>query len=254
MTIPSHSTERDPLVINAWSGPRNISTALMYAWRQRADTVVFDEPFYGRYLQRNDPGHPARAEIIAAMHDHQDAIEAAIVAPSATGDRPVRYVKNIGHHLDVLDPSILDRFVNVLLIRNPAAVIASLTKTLGDIVTADITGVAQQLQILDHELAAGRQPIVIDSAHLLADPSSTLAEVCARLGLTYTDTMLTWPAGPKPEDGVWAPHWYHNAHASTGFAAPDTGPPPHLTERGTAVLAEIQPGYDRLAALAITSQ
>lgn len=240
----------DMVVINAWSGPRNVSTALMYAWRQRPDTVVFDEPFYGRYLQRHDPGHPARDEIISAMDDDQSVIEAAITAP--VDGRPVRYIKNIGHHLDVLDPSILDRYVNVLLIRNPASVIASLTNTLGDTVTPEITGVAQQTQILSHELSAGRDPIVIDSADLLANPDATLRAVCGRLGLTYTEAMLSWPAGPKPEDGVWAPHWYHNAHASTGFAPPDSGPPPTLTGRGASVLAEIQPAYDRLAAHTLT--
>lgn len=214
----------DPLVVNVWSGPRNVSTALMYSWRQRADTAVFDEPFYGLYLRRHDPGHPGRDEVIASMPlDYAQTIELI------TDDRPepVRYIKNIGHHLDVLDAGdVLDRFTNVLLVREPAAVIASLARTMGSDIDIAITGLRQQLTILEHELAAGRRPIVFDSRQLLADPPTCLRAVCAAVGVEFDEAMLGWPPGPKPEDGVWARWWYANTHRSTGFARPSTAPIP----------------------------
>ena len=231
-----------PTVINMWCGPRTVSTALMYSWRQRPDTLVFDEPFYGIYLRSNDPGHPGRAEIIAAMPVDADAAVAAI---RAEADEPVRFVKNIGHHLDALPASILDEFTNALLIRDPARVVASLDATLHADFPATITGLPQQVTILEHELAAGRTPGVVDAHRLLADPPGVLAALCAAVGVEFDIAMLTWPAGPKPEDGVWAEHWYASAHRSTGF-----GPPPDgdvaLTESQRALVDQCRPFYERL--------
>ena len=111
-------------VVSMWCGPRTVSTALMYSWRQRSDTLVFDEPFYGVYLRHTDPGHPGRSEIIAALPG--DAAS-ALASIRAGADEPVRFVKNIGHHLDALPASILDEFTNALLIRDPARIVASLS-------------------------------------------------------------------------------------------------------------------------------
>lgn len=232
-----------PLVLNMWSGPRNCSTALMYSWRQRSDTTVIDEPFYGTYLEQFDPGHPGRDETLAAMETDVDRICAAIEAP---GGRPVRYIKNIAHHLDALDESILDRWPNLLLARHPAEVIASLTATLGDDFSADITGMEGLGRILDHELAAGRTPVIIETRKLLLDPPGTLEALCERAGVPWTTDMLSWPAGPKPEDGIWARYWYHGTHASTGFGPykPKTEP---LGLKQQALLDQVLPIWDRLA-------
>lgn len=233
-----------PTVINMWCGPRTVSTALMYSWRQRPDTLVFDEPFYGVYLRQHDPGHPGRDEIIAAMPEDVGAALAAIRA-EAEAPEPVRFVKNIGHHLDALPPSILDEFTNALLIRDPARVVASLDATLHAEFPATITGLPQQMTILDHELAAGRTPVVVDAHRLLADPPGVLAALCAAVGVEFDEVMLRWPAGPKPEDGVWAEHWYASAHRSTGF-----GPPPDgevvLSDSQRTLVDECQPLYERL--------
>ena len=234
-------------VLNLWCGPRTVSTALMYSWRQRPDTRVFDEPFYGVYLRAFDPGHPGRDEIVAAMPEDVDTIVDRI----RSADRPVRFVKNIGHHLDALPDSILDEFTNGILVRDPARVIASLDATLHADFPATITGLPQQVRILDHELAAGRTPIVVDAGRLLADPRAVLGSLCGAVGLELDERMLSWPAGPKPEDGVWAEHWYQSAHRSTGFAAPPTGDV-ELTEPQQHLLQECQPLYDRLLAHHLT--
>lgn len=226
-----------------WSGPRNVSTAFMYSWRQRPDTLVFDEPWYGVYLTKFDPGHPGQDEIVATADLDHASIMAAITAEHP--GRPVRYIKNIGHHLDALDVSILDAFTNVLLIRDPKSVIASLTATIGDSFSPDITGIVQQIRILDHELNAGREPLVIDSADLLADPAGMLRAVCDRVGIVHDDSMLSWPAGPKPEDGIWAQHWYHNAHASTGFGDP-TRRNVELNVRQQALFDAVASHHERL--------
>ena len=231
-----------PTVVNMWCGPRTVSTALMYSWRQRADTLVFDEPFYGVYLREHDPGHPGRDEIIAATPEDATSALALI---RADGPEPVRFVKNIGHHLDALPMSILDEFTNALLIRDPARVVASLDATLHADFPATITGLPQQVTILDHELSAGRTPVVVDAHGLLADPGGVLAALCAAVGIDFDEAMLTWPAGPKPEDGVWAEHWYASAHRSTGFGPPPTGSVV-LTDSQQALVDECQPLYERL--------
>lgn len=231
-----------PRVINMWSGPRNISTAFMYSWRQRSDTLVFDEPFYGTYLSEFDIGHPGQDEIVASMELDVDTIVAMITAP---GPKPIRYIKNIGHHLDALDPPILDLFENVLLVRDPGAMVRSLTHKIGEKATVEITGLPQQVQILEHELHAGRTPLVIDSRDLLTDPPGFLRRLCDHLQLPFEAAMLSWPAGPKPEDGVWAKYWYDNAHRSTGFV-PFAERDEPLDPTQLRLLRECQPYFERL--------
>lgn len=214
----------------------------MYSWRQRADTVVFDEPFYGVYLRQFDPGHPGRDEIIASMDGDIESICATIAAP---GPEPIRYIKNIGHHLDALDMSILDRFENILMIRDPTAMIASLSAKIGEAATVEVTGLAQQVRILEHELAAGRSPTVIDSKDLLLDPPAFLAAFCGHLDVPFDDAMLSWPSGPKPEDGLWASYWYDSAHRSTGFV-PFVDRAVDLSPTQKSLLYECRPYIDRL--------
>ena len=232
-----------------WSGPRNVSTALMYSFRQRSDTVVVDEPLYGHYLSTTDAGHPGTAEILDAMDgDGERVVREVILGPC---ERSVHFFKNMAHHLPGLDPAFLDSITNVLLVRDPTEMLPSLAKQLSSPTLRD-TGLREQTIILDAILARGEKPIVLDARELLLDPPGVLRRACTVLGLPFEDAMLSWPAGPKPEDGVWAKHWYHNVHASTSFApySPPQDPfPAHLR----SLLEECLPIYERLQSYAITA-
>jgi hypothetical protein len=237
------------LKLSVWSGPRNVSTALMYSFRQRSDTVVVDEPLYGHYLSTTDAGHPGTAEVLEAMdNDGERVVREVILGPC---ERPVHFFKNMAHHLPGLDPAFLDRITNVLLTRDPSEMLPSLASQLPSPTLRD-TGLREQAIILDSILARGEKPIVLDARELLLDPPAVLRRASADLGIPFDDAMLSWPAGPKPEDGVWAGHWYHNVHASTGFA-PYTPPedpfPPHLEP----LLNECLPLYKRLQSYAIAA-
>ena len=187
---------------------------MMYSWRQRSDTRVFDEPYYGIYLANTDVEHPDREAVIHALPIRPEHVYQQITAGP---DPAIRFVKNMAHHLDVLDMSVLGKFENVLLIRNPRDMVPSLAKTLGNKLDVRQTGLPQQVQIVEY--AEKKPPIVIDAKRFLADPETGLRELCRRLELAWEPGMLSWPAGSKPEDGVWAQHWYHNVHRSTGFGA-----------------------------------
>ncbi len=227
-----------------WSGPRNLSTALMYSFRQRPDTEVVDEPLYGYYLAHTGLDHPGRKDVLEAMEtDPRRVIETVFAAGSG---RPVRFTKNMAHHLVDLDLGFIDTLANVLLTRHPAGVLPSLQANVPD-AGVEATGLPMQMAILDRIEAAGDEPVVLDAAEVLQDPPAVLAELCGRLYIPYTDAMLHWPAGPKPEDGVWAGHWYGSAHRSAGFGPPrpDDDSLPH------PLLDRCLPMYRRLRALAI---
>ena len=235
------------LRLSVWSGPRNVSTALMYSFRQRTDTVVVDEPLYGHYLRTSDADHPGAREVLNDMDDDGErVVRETILGPCR---RRVHFFKNMAHHLPGLDQGFLDGVTNVLLIRNPTEMLPSLAKQLPSPIMRD-TGLREQAVILDSVLARGEQPLVLDARELLLDPSGVLARACVRLGIPFEESMLSWPAGPKPEDGVWAQHWYHNVHASTGFSPyrPYTEPFP---DRLKPLLQECLPIYERLQEYAI---
>ena len=230
-----------------WSGPRNISTALMYSWRQRADTTVVDEPLYAHYLTIDDRGHPGVDEILASQqHDADDVIRNVILGACPT---PVLYIKQMAHHLKGVDRSLLAHTENILLVRHPRDMLASLSVQLPQCELAD-TGLVESVELLDAILAAGGSPVVIETQSLLRDPAGVLGQVCARVGLDFDPDVLTWSAGPKPEDGAWAPYWYDNVRASTGFAryTPSTR---QLPEQVRPVLDQSLPLYDRLAEFAL---
>lgn len=204
----------DPLRLNVWSSPRNLSTALMYSFRQRADTTVVDEPLYAHWLRTTGNEHPGRAEVLAAQDDDGERVVREVIL----GDHPtpVVFFKQMAKHLIGLDRSFLGACRNVLLTRDPHDMITSFQRQVPD-VTLDETGFVELVELLDASLAGGDTPIVVDSSILLRDPQAVLDELCTRLDITPDAAMLSWPAGPKPEDGVWAPYWYDGVWSSTGW-------------------------------------
>ena len=230
------------LRINMWSSPRNLSTAMMYSWRQRADTTVFDEPIYAHYLRVTGRRHPGDDDVLAAQDNDGDAVvRDLMLAPYAT---PIVFFKQMAKHLVQMDRSFLPQFQNVLLTRSPHDMLTSLQVQLPD-ATIDDTGFPEMMEILDALLEADEEPIVIDTKILLADPAAVLGELCARLGIGFDEAMLTWPAGPKPEDGVWAPHWYDGVHRSTGWQ-PYVPKNAELLAAVAPVLEQATPMYERL--------
>lgn len=224
------------------SGPRNVSTALMYSFAQRDDSRVVDEPLYAHYLKTSGARHPGREEVFAAQdQDGERVVRDVVLGPC---DRPILFMKQMAHHVMDLDRGFLRETRNVLLIRDPSEVLVSFDKVVARPSLED-TGLADQVTLLEELRAAGQEPPILDSRELLLDPPGVLTELCARLGIPFVSRMLSWPAGPRPEDGVWAPHWYANVHQSTGFAPyrPRTGTvPAHLED----VLEECLPYYETL--------
>ncbi len=239
----------DCLRLSVWSGPRNVSTALMYSFRQRPDTVVVDEPLYGHYLKVTGAAHPGEKEVMAAMDcDGERVVREVVLGPC---ERQILFMKNMAHHLVQVDRSFLPRITNMLLIRDPKEMLPSLARQLQNPTLRD-TGLAKQAEILDLILDRGEEPVVLDAKYLLLDPPGVLRIACEKLGISFEESMLSWPAGPKPEDGVWARHWYENVHLSTAFASyrPKTGSFP---EKLKPLLEECLPLYLRLRPYAITA-
>lgn len=215
------SSKPAPLRIAAWSGPRNISTAMMRAWENRGDCAVSDEPLYAHYLQATGLDHPGRDQVIAAGDTDAARVVAALTTGPAPGGQPVWYQKHMTHHLlPGHDTAWVHGLHNLFLIRDPALVVASYVKSRASVVAEDI-GLLQQAQLFDAVAQRlGHAPPVIDAERFLHAPASQLQRLCTHFGLPFTERMLHWPAGPRESDGVWAPHWYAAVWASTGFEAP----------------------------------
>ena len=230
--------------INLWSSPRNISTALMYSFAQRTDTQVFDEPLYAHYLTRVKPEavHPVAAEILSAQaNDGEEVVRDLIMGEH---DRPVAVFKQMTHHFVDLDPSFLNKTENVLLIRDPRAIIASYSKIIPT-PTIEGIGVRKQLELYEQLKAYGTLKAIIEARELLLNPEEVLKTLCARLELDFEPGMLQWEAGPRPEDGIWAPHWYGNVHRSTGFQ-PYAHKEINLTSEQEALATACMPYYQQL--------
>lgn len=199
-----------------WSGPRNVSTALMYSFRQRSDTTVVDEPLYGHYLRVSGADHPAAREVMSDMDCNGDRVINTLLEQSRQGPR--LFLKQMAHHLCDMDRAFLGRTRNLLLIRDPEQMLPSLCRQIPEPTLRD-TGLALQWELLQELQSLGQSPLVIDARDLLLDPRSVLHKVCDFLDMKFEGAMLEWPAGAKPEDGIWAPHWYHRVHETTGFTA-----------------------------------
>ncbi|HLY34587.1 MAG TPA: hypothetical protein VKQ07_08650 [Jatrophihabitantaceae bacterium] len=228
----------DGVRLAVWSGPRNISTALMRSWENRLDTHVVDEPLYAYYLNETRLNHPGRDEVIAAGETSWQAVVEQLTAP-VDG---VFYQKHMTHHLIAQLPrDWIPSLTNVLLIRDPAEVIASYVRSRADVVAEDI-GLVQQTELYDQ---LGADTPVIDAADFLRNPEAYLRWLCDYIGVAFTDRMLHWPPGPRDSDGVWAPYWYDAVLASTGFEPYR----PRSVELSGAALEAAQlsrPHYDRL--------
>lgn len=233
--------------IAMWSGPRNLSTAMMYAFAARGDCAVWDEPFYAAYLARTGIDHPMRDAIIATDDTDPTRITAACTGPTPDG-KALHYQKHMTlHMIPEFDRGFMRALTNVFLIRHPARVVASYSQKREAPTLADI-GFVQQAELFDQVAGwTGRPPLVIDSADIRANPRESLTKLCTALGIPFTENMLHWPAGPKPYDGVWAPHWYNAVHASTGFGEPE-GPLPTLPAEYAPLVEQALPHYQRLAA------
>ena len=238
------------LRINLWSGPRNVSTALMYSFAQRADTRVVDEPLYAHYLAVSGAEHPGREAVLAAQDsDGERVVREVVLGPCA---RPVVFFKQMAHHLVALDRGFLARTANVLLTRDPLEMLPSLARALARPTLRD-TGYAAQTALLAELRALGQEPPVLVASELLRDPPGVLAELCRRLALPFDPAMLAWEPGPRAEDGVWAEHWYAGVHRSRGFEPyrPPAAPFPAALE---PLLAQCRPRFDALARTAIRAR
>ena len=231
--------------IAAWSGPRNLSTAMMYAFAARGDCAVIDEPFYAAYLARTGLDHPMREAILAAGPTEPAQVVARLTGPVPDG-RPHLYQKHMAQHMiDGIDRGWIAQMVNIFLIRAPERVIASYAARRAR-PSLDDLGYRQQAELFDRvRRITGRVPPVLDSEDIRADPEAALKALCAAIGLDYRPAMLSWPAGGHPGDGVWAPHWYGAVHRSTGFAGPE-GPLPDLPGPLRPLLEQARPFYRHL--------
>jgi hypothetical protein len=226
--------------IAMWSGPRTVSTALMRAWENRPDTVVSDEPLYAFYLHRTALAHPGRDTIIASQPTDWRVVLAQQTSAPLPPGIAIGYAKHMTHHLlPEVDRAALAPLRHAHLIRDPRELLASYTRVRAEPTLADL-GLRQQAEIFE---AFGGP--VVDSRDLLADPEGMLRALCLALDVPFDEAMLSWPAGPRDSDGVWAPYWYDSVRASTGFAPyrPPAGPLPARLEP----LAErCLPYYSRL--------
>jgi len=234
----------DPLRLAMWSGPRNVSTALMRSWENRGDTAVVDEPFYAYYLASTGLPHPMAAEVIA--HDECDWRVVAESLTKGPAEAAIHYQKQMAHHLlpDVGRDWLSD-VKHAFLIREPKGMLLSLEVKLGEFRLVD-TGLPQQVEIFDFVMeSTAKTPPVIDSQDLLENPRGMLKELCHAVGVEFTDRMLRWPPGRRESDGIWAAHWYDSVERSTGFQPyrPRSGHlPAHLAE----LEQECRPYYEKL--------
>ncbi|MBX2800683.1 MAG: hypothetical protein KTR31_23585 [Myxococcales bacterium] len=235
--------------IAMWSGPRNISTALMRSFEARGDCQVVDEPLYAAYLAATGVEHPGRDAILASQPtDPVEALEA--LDEAATGDAPaLQFEKHMAQHWQPDWPlDAMTQARHAFLIRKPEAVVASYARV-RDSPDAKELGLLQQADLVEALQRAGQRAVVMDGDELRANPGDMLPRLCEALQIPYTDAMLSWPAGRRDTDGVWAPFWYGRVEASTSFTRATHAPPcpDHLAE----VVTALKPAYDRLYGLRI---
>ena len=232
--------------IAMWSGPRNLSTAMMYSFAARGDCAVWDEPYYAAFLDQSGAAHPMREAVLATHERDPDKIAAQIAGPNPDGAAHL-YMKHMPHHMRPdFNMEWAAECVHAHLIRHPARVIASYAAK-HDEITLEHLGFATQAAFWRDYPGP-----VIDSADIRRDPAAMLKRFCAEIGLRCSDAMLHWPRGPRAFDGVWAAHWYGAVHRSTGFAAAE-GPLPAVAPEHRALLDAALPVYEAMRAEALRS-
>ncbi|WP_306114164.1 MULTISPECIES: HAD family hydrolase [unclassified Roseovarius] len=237
--------------IAMWSGPRNLSTAMMYAFGARSDFAVVDEPFYAAYLTQTGLDHPMRDDIIASQSTDPNVVIDELLG-SVPAQKPHFYQKHMSQHMIPGVPrDWVSQVTNVFLIRHPARVAASFSAKFDNPTLEDI-GFVQQAELFDQLTMLGASPVVIDSADIRRDPETMLKRLCAVIDLPWDPAMLQWHAGGHADDGVWAAHWYGAVHRSTGFAAAE-GPLPDLTDTQAQLADAAMPAYEKLRAAALGS-
>jgi hypothetical protein len=206
--------------IAMWSGPRNISTAMMRSFGARADCAVSDEPFYAAYLVAAALIHPMREEVIASQPTNWRQVADTLIGPPPSG-KAIWYQKHMAHHmLPGFGREWIDHVVNAFLIRAPEAVLASYSLKRDEFTLEDV-GLPAQLELFERAAdRLGRAPPVVESQDVLSDPRGVLDALCAACGIPFDQAMLSWPRGKRASDGVWAPAWYAAVERSTSFAAP----------------------------------
>jgi hypothetical protein len=236
-----------------WSGPRNISTAMMRAFENRPDTSVLDEPFYAAYLAATGIDHPMRAETLASQPSDWRDVERWVLGP-VPGGRPIFYQKHMTHHmLDAFGRTWMGAFRNAFLIRAPEDVLASYSAKRGNVELADL-GFVQQRELFERECdRLGDAPPVVDAGDVLANPRAMLSALCAVLEIAFDERMLSWPSGRSASDGAWAPAWYDAVERSTGFATPRAKPAASLFGKLAAIADRARPHYERLAQFRLRS-
>ena len=238
--------------IAMWSGPRNLSTAMMRSFGSRADTFVSDEPFYGCFLKQSGADHPMREEVIAARDCDWASVMAALRGSAPNGSL-VWYQKHMWHHMTgPVGYEDFEGFTHAFLIRSPEQMIASYLRKREAAAFEDF-GLERQAEFFEREAdRLGHAPPVVDANDVLADPSVVLSRLCAALGIAWDAAMLSWDSGRRETDGPWAPHWYAAVEASTGFGPPETGPI-SLPDDARRLADRCTPYYERLAEHRLTS-
>ena len=239
------------LRIAMWSGPRNISTAMMRSWENRSDTQVVDEPFYAFYLNKTRSPHPCFEEILQSQSDNYSQVVSELT--KATCNSNIQYQKQMTHHmLEGIDLTWSKQLQHCFLIRDPAQVVNSYTNSRGVCSVEDI-GIKRQFELYqDISQISGQDIPIIDSNDVLKDPERILRLLCERLELPFMPAMLNWPQGSRTSDGVWAKHWYKSVDSSSGFA-PYSAKHLKLTDEQLSVVSQVQPFYEQLYAKRINA-
>jgi hypothetical protein len=235
-----------------WSGPRNLSTAMMRSFGSRSDTFVSDEPFYGAFLNDTGLDHPMRDEVIASMDCDWRSVMDTLSAEAPDGF-PIWYQKHMWHMMvGPIGYEDFASFRHAFLIREPERMIASYLRK-REAARFDDFGLEKQAEFFEREAdRLGHPAPVIDANDVLADPAGVLSRLCEALGIAWDPAMLSWAPGRRETDGVWAAHWYNAVEKSTGFSEPDTGPV-ELSAEDQRLADRCRPYYERLAAHKITA-
>ncbi len=230
-----------------WSGPRNISTALMYSFGNRADTAVIDEPFYGYYLKNSDAAsyHPSAEEIMESMECDAEVIIDKLLA---FDKKPIYFIKNMPHHIPKAPVSFLKSFEHIILLRRPEAMVRSFSKVIQKPNIRDF-GYLDQLKLVE-ELHLNKIPFVLlESESVIHEPKERLNLLCSDLNIPFSEKMLSWPKGAREEDGIWAKHWYTNVHQSTGFKPSTKNTQGKLEQEKRKLVDELNKIYGKIKAL-----